>query len=237
MRRIAIITYMVLLISSAITCTADEQAWQWPEKLTIAGFNITDIKGTTRPDGSGSATGTLSLGSLGSQSISLGRSSKEVITGSISLSANSAGADIQAKLVLDENGLAGKGTIKSSPKLIADASMSVTGAGVISGSGRVALGGLSVPVDFEIGRSFNVNGSVNVGKQVDTPLALYAFSGSLDLRGDSGKILVFANGKVQRTGKVANQTSVESVSDAAVNPSDGQAIINVGGVNVTFKFF
>jgi hypothetical protein len=237
MLRNAIIVFMVVLTSLAVVCTADEQGWQWPEQLTIAGFNITDIKGTVRPDGSGSATGALSLGNLGSQKVSLNRSSNEAITGSVSLSADSAGANIQGRLVLDEGGLEGKGTIGSSPKQIADASMRVTSGGAVSGNGRVALGGLSIPVDFNIGGSFGVSGSTNVSKQVDTPLALYAFSGSLDLQGDSGKILVFANGQVQRTGKVANQVSTESVSNVVVNPSDGQAVINVGGVNVTFKFF
>ncbi|MCE5323860.1 hypothetical protein LLG46_11175 [bacterium] len=231
------IIFIILMICIAASCTADEQGWQWPEKLTIAGFNITDISGTTRPDGSGSAKGTVSLGLLGDQSISLSRSSNEEVTGSISLNTDSAGADIQAKLTLDENGLSGRGTVKSSPKPIADASMNVARGGAISGSGRVSLGSLSVPVDFEIGGSFEVNGSMGASKRVDTPLALYEFNGSLDIRGDSGKILVYANGDVKRTGKVADQTSTESVSNAQVNPSDGQATINVGGVNVTFKFF
>lgn len=233
MLRSTVIIYMVLFTLLASACTADEQGWQWPEKLAIAGFNVTDIK----PDGSGSAVGTISLGSLGNQSVSLSRSSSGVISGSISLSADSAGAEIQAKLILDDGGLTGKGIVKSSPKPITDASISVNRSGAVSGSGRVALGGLSVPVDFNIGGSFDLSGSTNVSKQVDTPLALYSFSGTLDLRGDAGKVLACANGQVQRTGKVANQVSTESVSNAPVNASDGQAVINVGGVNVTFKFF
>jgi hypothetical protein len=237
MLRNAKIIFIALLIFMAATCTADQQGWQWPEQMNIAGFNVTGIKGTVGPDGSGSAEGALSLGMLGNQSISLSRSSNEVINALVSLSTNLAGADIQAKLILDDNGLAGKGTIKSSPRPVADASMSVNNSGAVSGSGRVTLGGLNVPVDFNIGGSFDLSGSVNISKQADTPLALYVFNGSLDLKGDSGKILVFANGQVQRTGKVANQISSESVSNAPVNPSDGQAVINVGGVNVTFKFF
>jgi folate-binding Fe-S cluster repair protein YgfZ len=83
----------------------------------------------------------------------------------------------------------------------------------------------------------DVSGSAAVQKQVDTPLALYTFSGNLNLKENSGKVVVIANGKVQRTGKVAKQVSNQDVSGVQVNTSDGQATINVGGVNVTFKFF
>ncbi len=236
-RSAAVVVFMAMFITCTVLAMADSNEWQWPDKLNIAGFNISDIKGTVRPDGSGSANGTLSLGSLSSQQIALTRSSGGDITGSVNLRASASGADIQGKMSLSGSGLEGRGTIGSSPKPISDASISISPNGQASGSGRVSLNGTGVPVRFEVGSSFDASGSTNVKRQVDTPLATYNFNGTLDLKGSSGKISVLANGEVQRTGKVAKQVSTQSVSNLEVNPSDGQATINVGGVNVTFKFF
>jgi hypothetical protein len=236
-RSAAVIIVVVILISCAVVVKADSQDWQWPDKLNIAGFSISDIKGTVRPDGSGSANGTLSLGSLGNQQISLSRTSNGDISGSVNLKVNASGADIQGKMALSGGGLEGRGTIGSSPKPISDASISFTPNGQASGTGRVSLGGTTISAQFEIGRSFSVSGSKSVRKQADTPLALYSFNGTLDLRGASGKISILANGEVQRTGKVAKQVNTQNVSDVEVDPNNGQAVINFGGVNVTFKFF
>ncbi|MCE5313774.1 MAG: hypothetical protein ABFD49_00200 [Armatimonadota bacterium] len=238
MRRNTILTMLVvtvLALVAAQSARADE--WQWPDKLNIAGFDIKDVQGTVRDDGSGSATGALALGPAGDQKVSLERSSKGKITGSISLNSEAAGVDLQADLSLTDKGLDGKGTIRSATKPIVNAKLSITSEGEVSGTGKVMLGGISAPVTFTIGRSFDVSGSAKAEKQVDTPLALYTFDGTLDLKGESGKVLATANGEVQRTGKLANQVSSQKVSDVQVDMSDGEAVISVSGVNVTFKFF
>ncbi|MHB9036412.1 MAG: hypothetical protein ACYC64_07075 [Armatimonadota bacterium] len=237
LRSAVIIMLAVVMLSFVAVYRADAEEWQWPDKLSIAGFNVTDVRGTVRPDGTGSATGTLPLGPIGNQKVSLVRSASGEITGSLSLTGKASGVDVQANLSLTGKGLEGKGTILSAAKPIVDASINISHDGQINGSGKIFLGGITIPATFTISGSFDVSGSAAAQKQVDTPLALYTFNGSLNLSANSRKVLVLANGQVQRTGKLANQVSSQDVSGIQVNTSDGQAIINVGGVDVTFKFF
>ncbi|MCE5199748.1 MAG: hypothetical protein ABFD54_18075 [Armatimonadota bacterium] len=231
----ALVVVMLIFIAACGVYAAD---WQWPDKMSIAGFNVTGIRGSVRPDGSGSASGSLAIQGMGSQNVSLTRSASGDVTGSVSLNGSASGTDVQGNFTLNSRGLEGRGSIQCSPKPITDASMSVNSNGRVSGNGRVSLGSLAIPAEFAIsGGSFDVNGTASVQKQQDTPLAVYAFNGTLKLQGSSSRIAVVANGEVKRTGKLANQVSSTTVSNLQVNASDGQATVNVGGVSVTFKFF
>lgn len=214
------------------------QGWQWPEKMSIGGFNINDINGTVKSDGSGSATGTISLPGAYAQKISLTRSSRGDVTGSLSIDGKAAGVDMQGSFTLNNSGLTGRGAIKTSPKPVSDASISIDSRGQMSGSGRVSFGSLSIPVKFSANNgSLSLSGSASNKAQADTPLALYKFDGDMQLTVSQGRMELNASGKVQRTGKLANQVTNYTVSDVQVNLSNGQGTCDVGGVNITLRFF
>lgn len=240
LRLVFVVTLVVVMTASVAVRGALADDWQWPSQMTVAGFNISGIRGSVNPDGSGAAAGSLQIPGISGQPINLTRSARGDISGAMpSFNARAAGASIQGDLRLTGRGLEGRGSIQGATKPIGDASIAVAPNGRFTGSGRLALGNLGVPVKFEVsGSTLGFNGSSPVQSQVDTPLAVYRFDGALKVDGGAGgKLGVVARGQVQRTGKLANQVTNQAVSDVPVNPSDGRATINVGGVAVTFKFF
>lgn len=220
----------------AVAVGADN--WQWPAVIKVAGFNVTGVSGSVRPDGSGTASGALHIPGLGSPSVSLTRSAAGDISGTLNINTKPAGVEVQGGFVLDSVGLKGRGVIKTSPRQVVDASITINSNGQASGTGVVQLGGLNVPAKFTFSEnSCNLSGSAPTLAEADTPLAAYDFSGNLELGINGGKLTIIAKGTVRRTGKLANQVTTQDVSDVTVDPSDGQGKVNVGGVNVIFDFF
>ena len=212
-------------------------AWEWPSQMKIGGFSVTGISGSTKPDGSGSASGSLQIPGAGGEKISLTRSLGGEITGSASIDTRIGGVGAQGSFTLNSSGLRGSGTLRTSPRPIVDARMTVGQSGQFTGSGRVELGRASANVNFTLSGSLNLNGSTSVSGKEDTPLAAYKFDGRLNLEGKGNRIDGTASGKVQRTGKLANQVTNYPVSGASVNLSDGSCTVNIGGVSVAFRFF
>lgn len=231
-----LLTVMISACAGATSALADN--WQWPSQMNIAGFSITGISGSTRADGSGSASGTLQIPGAGGQMVELTRSSRGDVTGTASLNARMSGAEIQGSFSLSNSGLRGQGVvIRSSPKPITDATVTITSSGQASGSGRLALSRNTVGINFSISSgSFNVSGSSSVRDSTSTALATYDFSGNLSIQGNSGRVSGTVRGSVQRTGKLADQPSSYQVSDVPVDVGSGRCTVNIGGVSVTFTF-
>lgn len=237
MRRgvVIVISIMALLLAGGASFAED---WQWPATMKVGGFDINTIKGTAKPDGSGTAEGNLVIPALGDQAVSLTRATNGDITGTVVMSKKYAGADVQANLNLSQKGLDGKGTVSVGPKQIGDAVVTISPTGQVTGNGKISFGGLSLTAKFTVnGNMVDLSGSASVQKQADTPLAVYTFDGNVNLKSNQGKFNVLANGEVQRTGKLSNQVSKQVVTDIPVNIADGQATINISGVSVTFKLF
>jgi len=215
------------------------QNWSWPSEMSLGGFSVTGISGSVNADGSGTAVGQVQIPGVLAQKVTLSRSARGDISGSVSMAARISGAEIQGPFVLDAGGLKSRAAvIKLVPRSVTEAVTTVDTGGRFSGTGRVQLGSLSVPVKFAISReSLNLTGSCSVEARADTPLAAYTFTGDMKLAGVAGSMRLTADGSVRRTGKVSNQVSTTSVSDVEVNISDGTGTVSVEGVAVTFTFF
>jgi len=210
--------------------------FQWPSQMSIGGFQITDIRGTVNPDGSGSATGTLQVPNTGSTSVTLLRSARGDITGTTSINAGK----IRGSFTLSSSGLRGQGTVDCPPRRIVNASIAVSPRGDASGSGRLELGRLAVSVDFTVygsSCSFRSTSPARVRAQVDTAVASYSFEGNLTVRCEGGRVSATVSGRVERTSKVGNQVSSFDIPNTSVDLSNGQCTVNVGGVNITFSLF
>lgn len=230
MKTVALIAGLIAL-AVAGACAAD---WQWPSQMDIAGFHITSIRGTVGADGSGNASGTLQIPSVGSSAVSLTRSSRGDITGRASVNAR----PIQGSFDLNARGLTGHGSVDCSPKPVDSASISINSRGQASGSGRMSLGRLSLPVDFTTsGSSCTVSGAAPVSAKVDTAVATYRFDGRLNVHGDNGRASGTVSGKVERTGKLANQVTAFNIPTTSVDLSNGRCTVDVGGVSLTFALF
>lgn len=238
MYRVIKILLAFALILGAGSQYASADSWQWPSQMNIGGFNISGISGSVNANGSGNAKGTLGIPGAADQQISLNRSSGGTVSGSVSMNVRVGGAQISGDFRLANNGLEGKGSVEISQRTISDASITVNSNGKFSGNGRLSIGKVSISPDFNISSgSSSVSGSGSSQAQEDTPLAVYQFNGTINLQINDGRQVITADGKVQRTGKLANQSSNYSISDVSVNTSDGHGVANVGGVSVTFKFF
>jgi len=230
MRTTGLITILILLV--AVNGWAAD--FQWPSQMSIGGFQITDIRGTVRPDGSGSATGTLQVPNLGDSAVTLARNSRGDISGNASMDMRG----VRGSFALSSSGLRGQGTVECSPKSIVDASMSISPRGEVAGSGRLGLGRLVASVDFSVNNSgCSFRGAAPVRAQVDTPIATYKFDGNLALQGAAGRAAGTVSGRVERTSKVGNQVTSVTIPNTAVDLSNGQCTVNVGGVSVTFSLF
>lgn len=227
---------VVLACIFASTCSA--QTSEWPSEMTIGGFTIIGIRGSVNSDGSGSASGTLHMPIVNNPRVSLTRSARGDVTGNTSISIRLSGYEIQGNFVLDNSGMHGRGSMKTPARPISDASFTVDRDGQFSGTGRMELGAINMPVRFTVGPgNASISGSASVRTQADTPLASYVFSGELTLNGGLGRASITATGTVQRTGKLTNQVTSWTVSNVPVDPSSGIGRVNVDGVNVTFDFF
>jgi hypothetical protein len=148
------------------------------------------------------------------------------------------GADVQGDFSLDSSGLKGSAAIRCNPKTIEDASITISPNGRATGSGSIAFGSVNMRAGFDLsGSSFSLNGSAACRSHADNTIADYDFSGTLDLSGSNGRMILAAKGSVQRKGKLADKVTTENVSGISVDPTDGQGKVNIDGVTVTFSFF
>jgi hypothetical protein len=208
--------------------------WQWPAQMTVGGFQIGNIRGSANADGSGSATGTLQIPGLGNANVSLTRSTRGDISGAASLDTRS----VRGSFTLSSGGLRGHGSVDCPPKTIDSSAIGISPRGEASGSGRISLGRLSAMVDFSVsGFSCTVNGAAPVRAQADTAVATYKFDGRLGIQGGGGRMATSVSGRVERTGKLANQVTTFNIPNTSVDISNGQCAVNVGGVSVTFTLF
>lgn len=231
--RITLAAALLVIIAAVPGLCADE----WPGQVNVAGFTVNNI----RPQNASSAKGMLQIPGAGGKEISLTRSSNGEITGSCSINARVAGVDIQGDFKLDRGGLkCGGGAVKTNPKPIVNANITISSRGELSGGGRVDLGSGRVNInDFKISNgSVSMKGSASASASTDTQLAKYTFDGDLELQGQSGgSFSIVAKGQVERRGKLAAQVTRHSVSGVKVDPSNGNAAANIDGVNVTFDLF
>lgn len=238
LRTVLLGTILALLIACTATSTLFAAGWEWPSQMNIGGFSVTDVRGSVNGDGSGSATGTLQIPGFGNSRVSLNRSSRGEVAGSAPLNVRSSDVDLRGDFSLSNSGLRGRGTLNCASRTIDDASISISSHGQATGSGRIQLGHLALNVDFNLSSSScSITGSASVRSQADTPLATYKFDGRLNAQSSGGRLSVLAAGKVERTGKLANQVTTSNISNAPVDSSNGQCTVNVGGVSVTFTMF
>ena len=234
-----------LLLVVALACgmfagvAVGADSWEWPVEMSLGGFTVTSIRGTVNEDGSGAAAGLVQIPGVTNQKVALNRSAKGDIAGVVAMSARMYGAEMQGSFALDADGLRCRvATFKTWPKPVIEAAVTVSTGGQFTGTGRVPLSSVSVPVKFtSAANTFGLDGTASIQTQADTPLATYTFSGELKLQGASGRLSMMAKGTVQRSGKLSNQVSASRVSDVQVNPVDGTAAVSVEGVSVTFNFF
>ncbi len=228
---------LILAVLWAGTAQVLAQGREWPSEMNLGGFSIRDIRGSTNGDGSGTATGVVRVPGANDPRISLTRSARGDVTGSLNIGFRPFGYDIQGSFTLDGSGMRGRGTIRTPIRPVSDASFTVDPGGQFSGTGRMDLGGTTIQVRFSITPgSLSMTGSAPARAQADTPLATYSFSGELRLDCSAQRPSLTAKGTVQRTGKLSNQVSVTSVSNVEVNPSDGVGKANIDGVTVAFDF-
>lgn len=229
MRAIALI--LELMIMAAGSWAAD---WQWPAQMTVGGYQITNIRGSANPNGSGSATGTLQISNLGNTNVSLTRTARGDVTGSASIDTRG----VRGNFTLSNSGLRGRGSVECSAKTIDSPAIGISARGEASGSGRMSLGRLNASVDFSVsGSSCSVGGVAPVKAQIDTAVATYKFDGRLNIQGSSGRISATVTGRIERTGKLTNQVTTTNIPSTSVDISNGQCTVNVGGVSVTFTLF
>lgn len=229
---------LVLVVWLGLSSPVWGAPFQWPGQMTVGGFNITDIKGTAKDDGSGSATGSIQIQGIEKRLVTLTRSARGEVTGKVALNTRVAGTAVQAELSLGKDGLKGTGSLQTSPKPLTAATISVNSRGQFSGSGKIALGKIAVPTEFAlVGGSLRLSGTASVQVRADSALAVYKLEGSLTLKGGPGKIDLTLDGKVERTGKLAKQSTTTKVSKVNIDPNDGKCKIDVDGVAVTFSLF
>jgi hypothetical protein len=232
MRTIATIATLVALFVLAVGAHAVES--QWESQMTVAGFRITDIRGTANPDGSGAATGTLQMPSFGGTSVNLRRSTRGDVSGTAAIDAHG----LRGSLTLSNGGLSGRGSVQCGSRTIENASISISPRGGASGSGRISLGRLNPSVDFTFSdSSCGFSGTAPARAQVDTAVASYKLDGKLSLESSGGAASAVLSGRVERTGKLANQVTSFNIPKTSVDISNGQCAVNVGGVSLTFTVF
>jgi len=227
----------LLLLSGTLPSAA--QGWQWPAEMRLGGFYITGIQGNVNRDGSGSATGTAQIPGIAGQKALLTRSANGEISAEVSLGAKISGVELVGLFLLDDDGLRSrKAELRLIPYPIVDCAVSVDPNGRFVGTGKLRLRQLAVPVKFSISRdSFTLEGSGEVGSQVDTPLAKYTLSGTLDVASKRPQITATVSGIVERVGKLSSQSAKVRVSDVQVDVLQGTCTITVEGVAVTFRLF
>lgn len=235
--------FRLLLVTFILVCglcaAAGAEERKWPDKITIAGFEIAGIRGTDNPDGSGTASGVLRIpGVSPAQQASLARSRSGDVSAVCSINFRSAGAEVKGVGTLTASGLKVAGSVYVSGRTVADVSLTGDSDGSFEGSGRLQLGSVAVPVKLRLSSSdFGISGSAQVETETDTALASYRFRGQLTVGSQSGRLAAAASGSVTRKGKFADQVTTHSVQGVSVSIPDGYGSADVGGVSVRFKFF
>lgn len=211
----------------------------WPDKMTIAGFEIVGIRGTDNADGSGTASGSLKIPGVSSaQPVSLTRSRSGEISAACSINFRAAGAELRGGGVLGSAGLKVTGSLYVSGKTVAEVALTGDSDGRFEGSGRLQLGSVAVPVRLSLSSSdLSVSGSAQIDTETDTALASYRFRGQLAVGSQGGRLTAAASGTVTRKGKFSDQLTTHSVSNVPVGVGDGFGSADVGGVSVRFRFF
>jgi hypothetical protein len=135
--------------------------------------------------------------------------------------------------------LDGTGAIHTSGKPILDADISVDARKGLTGSGKVYLtSSFSVPVQCEIGqRGLVVKGTAPRQASVDTPLALYTFTGDIEVSGSGTGIKTTAKGSVDRKGKIGGMVSKFGPLTFDVDTGTGEAKVNVGGSDLVIDLW
>lgn len=236
MHRVKIIYIAAVLMVVAFAVPAFAE---WPTTLEVGGFTVTDIRGKTEADGSGRATGRLSLPGGGNCSVDLARSASGIVTGSTRASFTINSIRIEGSFMLDRRGMQGTGTVLTRGKSISDANLSVDPKTGVSGEGIVRLGSnLSVDVSFVVStRAVTVKGSAGCRASVDTPLANYTFKGSVSLSSSGATLAAVASGSVERNGKIGGVVSTFGPLSFDVNISSGEGRLNVGGSAITIDLW
>lgn len=232
--KIALIS-LILTGICALAASAD-----WPSTVDVGGFSVTDIKGATNADGSGTATGRVQMPGGGSCSIDLKQTASGLITGSGRGSFTIGGVRIDGNsIILDRRGMQATGVIHTRGKAISDADFGVDPRSGVSGNGRVHLGsGFSISCSFEV-RDGGVSASGSAARQAsaDTPLAVYAFSGTVELSGSGADLKALAKGSVERQGKIGGSVNKFGPLSGDVDIASGEAKLNVGGANVSINLW
>jgi hypothetical protein len=214
-------------------------AAQWPATMQIGGFSVTGIKGTTNPDGSGRASGRVSIPGDGDRPVDLARTASGVVTGSMRGGFSLSGVRVDGSFLLDRRGLVGTGVVRTGGRPITDANLTLSPGRGVSGRGRVSLGsGLSVAVTCDVGnRGVSVRGSAPRQVSVDTPLAVYTFKGDVDLSASGTDLVASAKGNIERKGKIGGMVSTFGPLSFKVDVTSGQASVNVGGTDITIDLW
>lgn len=208
-------------------------AESWPSQMSVGGFAIIRISGS-----GDSASGSIRIPGVGEMPISLRGNPSGNVAGTVSLNVRMGGAYVQGDFSLDGSGLKGRAAIRCNPKTIEDASITISPNSRATGSGSIAFGSVNMRAGFDIsGSSFSLNGSAPVRSHADNTIADYDFSGTLDLSGSNGRMILAAKGSVQRKGKLADKVTTQNVSGINVGPNDGRGSVNIDGVTVMFSFF
>lgn len=231
--------FLAWLLFLSGTSPSAAQGWQWPAEMRLGGFYITGIQGSVNRDGSGSATGAVQIPGIAAQKALLTRSTNGEISAEVSLVAKVYGAELVGLFLLNDDGLRSrKAELRLVPYPVVDCAVSIDPAGRFIGNGKIRLRQLAIPAKFSISRdSFVLEGSGEVGSQVDTPLAKYTLSGTLNVASKRPQITATVSGFVERVGKLSSQSAKVRVSDVVVDVLQGTCSITVEGVAVTFRLF
>ncbi|MBI2844538.1 MAG: hypothetical protein HYX78_14175 [Armatimonadetes bacterium] len=210
-------------------------AAEWPESIEVGGFAISQIKGSTNPDGSGRATGKIAIPDAGTPTIDLVKSGSGVVTGSMRSRLAIRDVRIDGSFMLDRSGLQGTGTVHTQGRPVQDANLVIDAKSGVKGKGRVRLGQkLVVPVEFVVSRrEISLSGSAPCEVSIDTPLAIYKFKGDVVLSVAGIALRTKAAGIVERRGKIGGMVSTFGPLSFEVDPSSGKGNLNVGGATIS----
>lgn len=231
---------IVLLIAVIVAATFSAAAADWPASMEIGGFTVSGISGTSNPDGSGRATGKITIPGDGGCQVDLTRGPGGGVSGSTRSSFSICGVKIEGSLMLDERGMQGTGVIYTTGKPITDANITVTPQPGLSAKGKVEFSSaFSVNVTCDGGsQGISVHGSSPKQATLDTALAVYSFRGDIDVTASGQALAVTANRVfVERKGKVGGVTSSFGPLSCPVDISSGEANLNLGGTNVVIDLW
>lgn len=236
MCRIAVIAIVVIVAAALL---GGQAVADWPKSIQVGGFAVTDVRGTTNPDGSGRATGKVQIPGAGGCPVDLARSATGIVTGSTRSSFSIGGVRVEGSFMLDSRGFLGTGTIHIQGRPVSDANLTVNPKGRVFAKGSVRLSsGFCVPVTCEVrDRGVTVSGSGPREASLDTPLALYKFKGDVIVSVSGTRLKTSAKGNVERKGKIGGMVSTFGPLVIDVDPATGDGQLNVGGAGITIHLW